>query len=234
MSTIKLESVKKRIEQAALTYHRPLESIHLIGVSKGQPLSSILEAYHAGLTEFAENYWQEAQDKITALQEFPITWHFIGPIQSNKTQAIALNFSWVHSVEREKIATLLSKYRPDDRPPLQILIQVNLDHETSKAGVLPEAITPLAHYIDSLPNLQLRGLMTIPGVREDEESQYRSFLRLSDLMLSLNTHRKQPPLDTLSMGMSGDFVAAIRAGSTLLRLGEAIFGKRSPREKSNK
>jgi len=128
---------------------------------------------------------QEAQDKITALQEFPITWHFIGPIQSNKTQAIALNFSWVHSVEREKIATLLSKYRPDDRPPLQILIQVNLDHETSKAGVFPEAITPLAHYIDSLPNLQLRGLMTIPGVREDEESQYRSFLRLSDLMLSL-------------------------------------------------
>jgi len=225
MSTVQLEAVKKRIAQAALTYQRPLESIRLIGVTKGQPPSSIIEAYQAGLTEFAENYWQEAQDKIIALKKFPIIWHFIGPIQSNKTQAIALNFSWVHSVERDKVATLLSQYRPNDSPPLQILIQVNLDHEPSKAGVLPDKIAPLANYIDSLPNLQLRGLMSIPGVRDDEESQYRSLLRLSDLMLSLNMYRKQP-LDTLSMGMSGDYVAAIRAGCTMLRIGEAIFGKR--------
>ena len=231
MSSIQLEAVKQHIKQAALTYNRPLEQIRLIGVTKGQPASQLIAAHQAGLNDFAESYWQEAQDKITSLHKLPIIWHFIGPIQSNKAQAIAIHFDWIHSVDRKKIAGLLSKYRPTDAPPLQVLIQVNLDRETSKAGVSIDEVAPLADYIDSLPQLQLRGLMTIPAAREGEESQYHSFLRLSDLLCSLNAQRTQKPLDTLSMGMSGDYVAAIRAGSTMLRIGEAIFGKRLFRNK---
>lgn len=229
MSTIQLEAIKQRIAQAALTYHRPLAQIKLIGVSKGQPLSQIIAAHQAGLNDFAESYWQEAHEKIATLHALPITWHFIGPIQSNKAQAIAQHFDWIHSVDRKKIAALLSQYRPHDRLPLQVLIQVNLDQEISKAGVSVDDVVPLADYIDSLPHVTLRGLMAIPAARQDAESQYRSFLRLSELLLTLNIPHRKTPLDTLSMGMSGDYVPAIRAGSTMLRIGEALFGQRTPR-----
>ena len=214
------------IHQVALSCHRSDMDITLLGVSKGHTPAEIAEAYTAGITDFGESYLQEALSKLQVLGALPICWHFIGPIQSNKTESIAQHFSWVHSVSREKIAHLLNEARPAFLPPLNICIQVNLDEETTKAGVTLDAIGALATTILQLPRLHLRGLMLIPKQESDESLQTLSFLRLTNLLHQLNQELKLS-MDTLSMGMSHDFVAAIRAGSTMLRIGTALFGARS-------
>ena len=213
------------IHEVALNCHRSETDITLLGVSKGHTADEISEAYFAGITNFGENYLQEALPKQQALNALLITWHFIGPIQSNKTKHIAHHFSWVHSVCRDKIAHQLNDARPTTLAPLNICLQVNLDEEKSKAGVTKKALLALATTILQLPQLRLRGLMLIPKQTLDESIQIESFLRLTRLLHQLNQDLNLH-MDTLSMGMSHDFQAAIRAGSTILRLGTSIFGSR--------
>ena len=221
----RLHQTQQLIQDTANQCDRNPHDIQLIGVTKGQPVSALIEAYDAGLTEFAENYWQEAQYKIAQLSHLPITWHFIGPLQSNKTPAIANHVAWVHSISREKIARLLASHRTPSLPPLNVCIQVNLDGEESKSGLAPEQVYNLVQQIHSLPNLKLKGLMTIPKLHANAGEQYTSFAKLRRLREELN-HDLDEKLETLSMGMSNDFVAAIRAGSTMVRIGQAIFGER--------
>ncbi len=197
-----------------------------MAVSKGQSCLSIEQVYAAGISEFGENYLQEALAKIQTLKHLKLCWHFIGPIQSNKAPDIAQNFSWVHSVSRYKIAQLLHDSRPHDMPPINVCIQVNLDDEKTKTGVTAEEVTPLASHILELPQLRLRGLMLIPQPQSDQQQQYLSFLRLKKRLEILN-QQLNTTMDTLSMGMSDDFEAAIRAGSTIVRIGRAIFGERN-------
>ena len=219
----------KRLEylilQEEMSFHRNPGFIKLLAVSKGHSSEEIQEAFTAGLRDFGESYLQEALNKINTLSSLPICWHFIGPIQSNKTASIAQHFSWVHSVSRQKIAQLLNDNRPASMPPLAICLQVNFDEEETKAGLKLHEVEALASYIQTLPRLQLRGLMMIPKPQTSEESQYLSFLRLAALMDALNKTLGLH-LDTLSMGMSNDLKAAIRAGSTIVRIGTAIFGER--------
>ncbi len=217
--------IKNHIQKLEAELHRPSGSVTLLAVSKGHSSESIRQAQAAGLNEFGENYWQEAQKKISDLRDLPIRWHFIGAIQSNKTAEIAASVDWVHSVDREKTARLLSMHRPASMPPLKICIQVKLDQEASKSGITPEELEPLARLITELPHLKLCGLMAIPRPRENETEQYRSFLRLSQLLDKLN-QQTGLKLNTLSMGMSDDMDAAIKAGSTMIRIGRAIFGER--------
>lgn len=205
--------------------HRPLGSVTLLAVSKGHAASHIEEAYQAGIFDFGENYLQEALKKIKLIAHPSIRWHFIGPIQSNKAQDIATHFTWVHSVSRIKIAQLLNDYRPSNRPPLKICLQVNLDREHSKAGVLPEDVEELARGVLQLPHLHLSGLMLIPKPETDTALQYQSFFRLKTLLQQLN-QALGTEMKTLSMGMSHDYPAAIHAGSTLIRIGTALFGER--------
>lgn len=223
--TERIHHIEALIHQAEMSCGRQPGTIQLIAVSKGHSSQAILQAFAAGLCHFGESYWQEAQTKIQALSNLPLCWHFIGPIQSNKSKKIASHFEWVHSVSRSKIATLLHDERPASLPPLNVCIQVNFDDETTKAGTTPESVASLATFITQLPRLRLRGLMLIPKHVADEEGQYQSFLRLKALLESLN-QQLNLNMDTLSMGMSDDFQAAIRAGSTMLRLGTAIFGER--------
>lgn len=213
------------IHQAEIAAHRPEGDVKLLAVSKGHPCSKIQEAHSAGLHDFGESYLQEALAKIQILNTLPLCWHFIGPIQSNKAHSIAHYFSWVHSVSRQKIAQQLNEARPISMPPLNICLQVNFDDEKTKSGVAPEEAASLASYILELPRLRLRGLMLIPKPETDEQSQYLSFLRLSQLLDMLN-QQLNIAMDTLSMGMSNDMQAAIRAGSTIVRIGTAIFGSR--------
>jgi pyridoxal phosphate enzyme (YggS family) len=220
-----LQQIQRLITKTAKSCQRSPADIQLLAVSKGQPASAIREAFAAGITNFGESYLQEAQAKIQTLADLPINWHFIGPIQSNKTQGIAQNFNWVHSVSREKIAQDLAKYRPSNLPPLNICLQVNLDDEETKSGISPQGLAKLALDLSQLPSLQLRGLMAIPKPLANEEEQYESLERLPKLLNQLNT-KLNLSMDTLSMGMSHDLVAAIRAGSTILRIGTAIFGER--------
>ena len=177
------------------------------------------------MREFGESYLQEALDKIEALQDLDLVWHFIGPIQSNKTRPIASSFHWVHSVDRAKIARRLSEQRPPGLPPLQVCLQVNISAEQSKSGVAPEQLPQLAQEVAQLPRLQLRGLMAIPAATQDSLQQRRAFAQLrrefEQLQLQL------PGLDTLSMGMSGDMGSAIAEGATILRIGSAMFGPRN-------
>src|SRR3990167_1705521 len=215
--------IQNTIKLTAAKCGRDPRQIQLLAVSKGQSVSSILEAHAAGITNFGESYWQEAQIKISQLANLNITWHFIGSIQSNKTAAIATNFSWIHSIDNYKIINLLSKYRPDNLPPLNICIQLNLDNEPNKAGIHQSAIYDLIKNIDTLPKIKLRGLMAIPKTQTSEAEQYTSFLRIQQIFVELNRNLRQP-LDTLSMGMSGDFITAIRASSTIVRIGSGIFG----------
>ncbi|WP_058523689.1 YggS family pyridoxal phosphate-dependent enzyme [Legionella birminghamensis] len=217
--------VEADIVRLETDYHRVPGSITLLAVSKTQPPNAIREAYAAGLRHFGENYWQEAEQKIQALHDLAIHWHFIGAIQSNKAAAIARQVEWVHSLDREKTARLLALHRPASMPPLNICIQVNLDDETSKSGVKPDEILPLAQLITELPGLQLRGLMAIPLPRPDKTGQYQSLQRLKQLLDRVN-EKTGLALDTLSMGMTDDLAAAIRAGSTIVRIGRAIFGDR--------
>jgi hypothetical protein len=196
----------------------------LLAVSKAQTAEKLREAYAAGQTKFGENYLQEALNKQAELADLNIEWHFIGPIQSNKTQPIAQHFSWVHGVDRLKIAQRLSDARPVDLPPLQICLQVNISGETSKSGVAPNALLDLVKVVSTLPRLSLRGLMTIPEPTDDEALQRQQFKQMRDLLNDLN--KEGFALNTLSMGMSSDYKVAIEEGATIIRVGSAIFGAR--------
>lgn len=207
--------------QARFDVHQP---ITLCAVSKTQPASVLRDAYTAGQKDFGENYLQEALLKQAELTDCAITWHFIGPIQSNKTQAIAQHFDWVHSVDRLKIAQRLSAARLDSLPPLNICLQVNISHELSKSGASEDEICTLALQISQLPRLRLRGLMAIPAPCEAFEAQRDQFRQVRALFDELN--RQGLALDTLSMGMSGDYAAAIAEGATIIRVGTALFGAR--------
>ena len=223
MSTIadNIAEVEARIRAAALAVQRDVTSIHLLAVSKTKPAAALREAYAAGVRDFGENYLQEARAKQVELADLPLSWHFIGPIQSNKTRDIAEHFSWVHSVDRLKIAQRLSEQRPADLQPLNICIQVNVSGEASKSGCTPQDLPALAAAINGLPRLKLRGLMAIPEPTEDRAEQDAAFATVRDLQQSLNLG-----LDTLSMGMSHDLESAIAQGATWVRIGTALFGAR--------
>ncbi len=219
-----LQDVHRTLAQAMRTAQRHLDKVELLAVSKSFPAAAVRAAYQAGQRAFGESYVQEALDKIAALRDLPLQWHFIGPIQSNKTRAIAQYFSWVHSVDRLKIAERLSAQRPPNLPPLNVCLQVNVSGEASKGGVTPDVVVELAQAVSRLPQLHLRGLMTIPAPVEGVEAQRLPFARLCELMQGLN--KQGLGLDTLSMGMSHDFEAAVQEGATIVRIGTAIFGER--------
>ncbi|KQB52645.1 hypothetical protein AQS70_13595 [Pseudomonas endophytica] len=223
MSTIagNIAQVEARIRAAAEAVQRDVTSIHLLAVSKTKPAAALREAYAAGLRDFGENYLQEARAKQVELTDLPLCWHFIGPIQSNKTREIAEHFAWVHSVDRLKIAQRLSEQRPADLPPLNICIQVNVSGEASKSGCTPDDLPALAAAIQALPRLKLRGLMAIPEPTEVRAEQDAAFAKVESLQQSLNMG-----LDTLSMGMSHDLESAIAQGATWVRIGTALFGAR--------
>ena len=223
MSTIadNIGQVSQRIRAAADAVQRDPSSIHLLAVSKTKPAEAVREAYAAGVRDFGENYLQEALSKQAQLSDLPLSWHFIGPIQSNKTRAIAENFAWVHSVDRLKIAQRLSEQRPADLPPLNICIQVNVSGEASKSGCTPADLPALANAISALPRLKLRGLMAIPEPTEERAAQDAAFAAVRELQTHLNL-----ALDTLSMGMSHDLESAIAQGATWVRIGTALFGAR--------
>ncbi len=220
-----LAGVQRRIAAACQRYGREKSTIKLLAVSKKKSLQDIEAAFRGGQRDFGESYLQEAEDKITQLGDHDIRWHFIGPIQSNKTRSIAKLFDWVHSVDRLKIARRLSEARPDDRPPLQLLLQVNIDTDPHKSGIAPADIASLADEVVDLPRLQLRGLMAIPAMHTDFAAQREPFAAMHRLFTTLQ--RNHPGCDTLSMGMSADLEAAIAEGSTLVRIGTAIFGARA-------
>ena len=226
MTTIasNLQAVRDAMAAAATEAERAPNDISLLAVSKTFAPEAIREAYQTGQTRFAESYVQEALHKIAALHDLPLEWHFIGPIQSNKTRAITAHFAWVHSVDRLKIAERLSEQRPAHLPPLQVCLQVNISGENSKSGVPPGEAAQLAMQVAHLPHLRLRGLMAIPEPSGEVAAQRLPFAQLRELFEQLNRQGLQ--LDTLSMGMSHDFAAAIAEGATMVRVGSAIFGQR--------
>ncbi len=219
-----LQKVKARIEAVAKRTGRHPEDITLLAASKTNPPESLREAFAAGQTIFGENYLQEALVKIAALTDLAIEWHFIGPIQSNKTRRIAENFAWVHSIDRKKIADRLSKDRPESLPPLQVCLQVNVSGEDSKSGVAPEELADLAAYVIELPRLKLRGVMAIPELTKATALQRSQFRMLREAYDQLK--QAGYDLDTISMGMSEDLDVAIEEGATMVRVGTAIFGPR--------
>jgi hypothetical protein len=227
----RLDQVRNRIGKAALQAGRCVDSITLLGVTKGQPAESVREAAAAGLRDFGESYLQEALQKIAdsaGPRVFPAphppTWHFIGRVQSNKTRPVAENFAWVHAVDRLKIAERLAEQRPYYAPPLNVCLQVNVAGEDSKGGVGFAELPALATAVRALPRLKLRGLMCLPPEEEDQERQRHWFRRLREALDDLN--RAGLELDTLSMGMSGDLEAAVLEGATIVRVGTALFGPR--------
>jgi pyridoxal phosphate enzyme (YggS family) len=230
MSTIaqNLQAVDASIVAAAAAAGRPRAQVQLLAVSKTFPPEAVLDAVAAGQRAFGENYLQEALDKIAAVAQAlpgtPLAWHFIGPIQSNKTKPIAGAFSWVHTVERLKIAQRLSEQRPPELGPLNICLQVNISGEASKSGVSPAELSELARQVALLPNLRLRGLMAIPEPETQPEKQRIAFRQLRELADALRAQGLE--LDTLSMGMSSDLAAAVLEGATIVRVGSAIFGSR--------
>ena len=219
-----LARVHAQIDAACRAAGRAPDSVTLLAVSKTWGPDAVRQAHAAGQTAFGENYIQEAVDKIAALRDLPLQWHCIGPIQSNKTRLVAEHFDWVHSVDRLKIAQRLSEQRPDPLPPLQVCIQVNVDGGVTKSGVSPSELLALPRAVAALPRLQLRGLMTIPEPAETPAQMRAVHAQAQALFESLR--QQGLPLDTLSMGMSADLEAAIAEGSTLVRVGTAIFGKR--------
>ena len=221
-------SVTRRIQKATLAAGRDSGSVNLLAVSKTRPPEDIRAAVAAGQIAFGENYLQEALDKIEALRDLSeLEWHFIGPIQSNKTRQIAEAFAWVHSVDRLKIARRLSEQRPDHLPPLNLCLQVNINNEASKSGCRLEQLPELVSAIGELPNLSLRGLMAIPNPDQPEGELRLSFRKLAGTLRTLKQdYPEAGPLDTLSMGMSGDLETAIAEGATWVRVGTAVFGAR--------
>ncbi|MCG7200844.1 YggS family pyridoxal phosphate-dependent enzyme [Marinobacter pelagius] len=225
-------SVTRRIQKATLAAGRAPDSVRLLAVSKTRSPEDLREAFAAGQTAFGENYLQEALEKIEALSELAgIEWHFIGPIQSNKTRQIASSFAWVHSVDRLKIARRLSEQRAPSLPPLNICLQVNIDEEDTKSGCTLEELPELAAAIGELPKLSLRGLMAIPDPEQSESELRASFRKLANTLKSLKQELPEAgPLDTLSMGMSDDLEMAIAEGATWVRVGTSVFGARPPKE----
>ncbi len=219
-----LTSISNSIQVAEQEANKPANSVQLLAVSKTQSADIVRSAFQAGQRCFGENYLQEALVKISELTDLNIEWHFIGPIQSNKTRDIASHFDWVQSIDRLKIAQRLSNQRPSELNELNICIQVNIDNEESKSGVAPDNVLTLAKQIVQFDNLQLRGLMIIPAKTDDQTQQHQSFLRAYSLFCELKA--EYPNVDTLSMGMSADMSAAIAEGSTMVRIGTAIFGQR--------
>jgi pyridoxal phosphate enzyme (YggS family) len=219
-----LQTIGQHIKAAEMRYGREAGSVKLLAVSKRHPVDAIEQAMTCGQTAFGENYAQEMQEKAATLNHAHIDWHFIGPIQSNKTKHIAEIANWVHTVERLKIAQRLNDQRPENLPLLNICLQVNISNEASKAGVQPNELPALADQIIKLPNLNLRGLMVIPAPETNLDQQRRVFARVRKLQERLQD--KGHALDTLSMGMSGDMDAAIAEGATMVRIGTAIFGPR--------
>lgn len=219
----RIKSVKNRFHQATKLSGRSNDSVILLAVSKTRSAEELIRAYCYGQRHFGENYLQEALQKQRSLANYLVTWHFIGPIQSNKTREIAANFSWVHSIDRLKIAKRLNDQRPRHLPPLNVCIQVNISQEPAKSGVLVGNVLELVTAVSELPRLRIRGLMTIPSIAGEFEAQRRPFRMLRELMDKLDRFH----LDTLSMGMSGDFEAAIAEGATIVRIGTAVFGPRS-------
>lgn len=226
-----LGSVTRRIQKATLQAGREPGSVSLLAVSKTRSADELREAVAAGQRAFGENYLQEALEKIEALSDLTeIDWHFIGPIQSNKTRQIASAFSWVHSVDRLKVARRLSEQRETGLPPLNICLQVNINNEQSKSGCQPDELPTLIEEISQLPGLTLRGLMAIPDPEQAESALRESFRKLANTLKKLRQDYPQAgPLDTLSMGMSGDLEMAIAEGATWVRIGTAVFGERSPK-----
>ena len=224
-STAGLDSVRSRVAAAALLAGRDPAGICLLAVSKQQPASVIRAAHAAGQGDFGENYLQEARPKLTALGGLPITWHFIGRLQANKTREVATSFDWVHSVDRERIAARLDEQRPRDLPRLKVLLQVRVGASVGRNGVDPVALPELAQSVSAMPHLELKGLMCMAEPALGEAAQRAPFRRLRELLHDLN--RRGHALDALSMGMSGDLEAAIAEGATIVRVGTAIFGPRS-------
>ena len=219
-----IKSIQQRIHAAEQKYGRKTGSVSLLAVSKSHPISAIRQALASGQTNFGENYLQEAIGKISSLTEDEIIWHFIGPVQSNKTRQLAEHFDWVHSLDREKVAKRLSQARSTDLSPINVCIQVNISEEKSKSGISPSDISKFTDYLLKLPGLRLRGLMVIPEAHSEYQQQRRSFQKAFDLFQQLVKSGFE--LDTLSMGMTDDLEAAIAEGSTLVRIGTAIFGPR--------
>lgn len=226
--TDNLKHIHHQIQQITKNVNRNPDDITLLAVSKGQPAEAIQNAYQQGQRHFGENYLQEALEKQQQLSELTnITWHFIGPIQSNKTRKVAENFDWVHSVDRIKVAERLNKLRNGHPIPLNVCLQVNINSEESKSGLLVNEIEAVAHIVAKLPNLKLRGLMAIPKNNQSDREQHASFKAVAHLLSNLrNSSPQLATLDTLSMGMSADLEAAIAEGATIIRIGTAIFGPR--------
>ncbi|CAI0980167.1 Uncharacterised protein [Serratia grimesii] len=230
MSTIQqnLQDVRNRITAAAQGCARAPEEVTLLAVSKTKPVAAIAEAIAAGQRAFGENYVQEGVDKVKHFAALPegatLDWHFIGPLQSNKSRLVAEHFAWCHTVDRLRIALRLSEQRPADMPPLNVLIQINISDEQSKSGIVLAELPALAEAVAALPNLRLRGLMAIPAPQEDYQNQLAVFSQMRDAFQALQ--QQYPQVDTLSMGMTDDMTAAIAAGSTMVRIGTAIFGAR--------
>lgn len=226
MTTIqaRIDAVRRRIDAACQRCGRDANTVTLLAVSKTFDADTVAQAHAAGQLAFGENYIQEAVDKIGRLRHLPLQWHCIGPVQSNKTRLVAEQFDWVQTLDRLKIAERLSAQRPPQLAPLQVAIQVNIDGGATKSGVPPQAALALAQAVARLPRLRLRGLMCIPDVAPDSEAACAVFKRVRVLFDALNSHGLA--LDTLSMGMSGDLEAAVAAGSTMVRVGSAIFGQR--------
>jgi pyridoxal phosphate enzyme (YggS family) len=221
----RLQAVLTRIHDAERRFQRPVNSVRLLAASKTQPATAIADLAAAGQHRFGENYLQEALDKMAELEGLDLEWHFIGPIQTNKTRGIAEHFAWVHSVDRLKIAERLNAQRPAEMPPLNICLEVNIDREPSKHGFDEDKVTEAARAVAALPRLRLRGLMAIPAPASDFDQQRQPFARLRGLRDRL--HAEGLTLDTLSIGMSDDLEAAIAEGATLVRIGTALFGPRA-------
>jgi len=219
-----IKEVRDRVARAAAAAGRSAHSVTLLAVGKAQPLQLLREAAAAGLSDFGESYLNEALDKIAALQDRALTWHYIGRLQANKTKPVAEAFAWVHAVDRLRVAERLSAQRPYHAPPLNVCLQVNLAAEPSKGGVPPAQLAPLAAAVAALPRLKLRGLMCLPPQEADPARQRHWFAQLRALQQQLNAGGAG--LDTLSMGMSDDFEAAIAEGATIVRLGTVLFGPR--------
>jgi len=214
--------LRHNILAAEALYHREPNSVTLLGVSKGQSADKIRAAYHAGIKNFGESYINEFIQKQESLIDLPVIWHFIGPVQSNKIKIIARHFSWAHSLDNIAHAQKLSQNRMDSQPPLNLCIQVNLDQEPNKSGLNSEDLPGFMQQLEGLTGIRLRGLMCLPKPEIDPDQQYQSFMRLTEIFNQINTGRTIK-LDTLSMGMTLDYTQAIRAGSTLIRIGRGLF-----------